>query len=220
VAKPGEKEGWDGRDEPTNKAYDRALSNFIQNGMSEGSISKYFRGPEALYTTQIFIPAIPANDGPKSFNLAGKVQPRRWIVVYRGKVMPPESGSYRFAGYGDDIILVRLDGRIVLDGSLFPPTKSPSKRSSAGIPTGEKIELHGGVSYNMEIVIGERPGGEFIAFLLLEKDGAQYAGAPNLPIFKLAPSPMPQGGKGVPAVAPDTSWSVWKGQPAKPLFGY
>jgi hypothetical protein len=74
-----------------------------------------------------------------------------------------------------------------------------------GFAKGNSIQVDAGHVYPIEILIGERPGGEFTAFLLLEKNGAQYAGAPKLPIFKLAPSPMPQGGNGVPAVAPNAT---------------
>jgi hypothetical protein len=66
----------------------------------------------------------------------------------------------------------------------------------------------------MEVILGEQPGGDFQAWLLLEKDGAQYEkdakGSPKLPIFKLAKSDPPQAKSGAPTFAPDTPWSVWR----------
>lgn len=229
--RPGEKDGWAGINEPTNKIYDEAVLKLIRNSMNESSMAKYFRGAAPLYTTQIFMPSMDAKSGPGAFNLADKVQPRRWIVVYSGKVTPSESGSYRFVGWADDILVVRFDNRVVLDGCLTNLTNRSRKKTypldpfqhPLETPVGETFEVRSGISYDMEIVIGERPGGQFSAFLLLEKDGVasekNSAGGPKLPIFKLAASPMPAHAPGLPSVAPDTSWSVWKAQPRQALFG-
>jgi hypothetical protein len=227
VAPPGEKNGWDGRDEPTNIKYDAALVRLVQNGMSESALTKYFRGPSALSTTQLYIPSISANDGPKAFNLGDKVQPKRWLAVYRGKVIPPESGRYRFVGFGDDVLIVRFDNRLMLDGSLFHPTKAGRRKTCQlegmqgfEAPVGETFEVRAGIPYNMEVVIGERPGGEFKIFLLLEKVTEQNdSGVRKLPIFKVAPGPMPARGPGLPVVEADTSWSVWKTRSQQPMLG-
>ena len=199
---------------PVNIAYDRVVSAVVAGGMNERSLNKYFRGPQTLNLTQLFIPAVAADEAPKAFNLGDKVKGRRWVIVYRGKVTAPESGRYRFAGFGDDILVVRFNGRVVLDASYAPPTKDKPPPYGKTV-VGQTLEVTAGSAYPMEILIGERPGGEFSGYLLLEKDGAQ-SGAP-LPIFKLAPSPMPKGGPVLPPVAADTSWSVWKGEAVKSL---
>jgi hypothetical protein len=36
-------------------------------------------------------------------------------VVYRGMVTPPRSGKYRFVGAGDDVLVVRFNGKHVFD---------------------------------------------------------------------------------------------------------
>jgi hypothetical protein len=52
-----------------------------------------------------------------------------------------------------------------------------------------------GSYYPMEILIGEQPGGEFFADLLVEKDGVadkkEGHGSPLLPIFRVAEGKMP-----------------------------
>ena len=205
---------------PVNLAYDRVLSAVVAGGMSENSLNKYFRGPQTLSLTQLFIPSVKADEAPKAFNLGDKVKGRRWVIVYRGKVTAPESGRYRFAGFGDDILVVRLDNRVVLDASYAPPTKKQSPPYGKPI-AGQTVEIRSGSAYTMEVMIGERPGGEYNGYLLVEKEGAQLekdkGGAPLLPIFKLAPSPMPKPGPILPPVAADTSWSVWKGEAVKSI---
>lgn len=90
----------------------RAIEHKGSNGeKAEHDERGFFQGPVPLYATQIFIPRIDANDGPRAFNLAGRVPPRRWAVVYRGKVSPPETGRFHFVGVGDDFIVVRFNGK-------------------------------------------------------------------------------------------------------------
>lgn len=213
-----------------NQAYDAALTRFVRGGMSDSFLNRYFRAPDALYIKQIYIPDISADEAPKAFNLADKVKGRRWVVVYRGRVIPPQDGRYRFVGFADDTLIVRFNGRLVLDGGLVGATGDNKAREKdfyqqEGMPGvfhtywGDTVTVKAGTSYSIDIMIGERPGGSFAASLLLEKIGEQYEkdskGAPKLPIFKLAPSEMPRHGGAVPVVAEDTSWSVWKSQPPK-----
>jgi hypothetical protein len=60
----------------------------------------------------------------------------------------------------------------------------------------------------MEVLIGEQPGGEFFADLLIEKDGASYQKEshdhPILPIFRIAEGKMPalRSGQKLPPFAP------------------
>lgn len=226
------------KEEPANKQYGSEVSSFIKNGLSESSLDKFFRGPTTLYATQFFIPTMSANEAPKAFQVEGKAQPRRWIAVYRGKVIPPESGSYRFVGAGDDVLVVRFNGRVVLDagcnGVKGPPSISGFQRTGAyrfdrmGGATpqawqGTTFDVRADTAYSMEVVIGEWPGGEGAFCLLLEKMGAEYGkdshGNPLLPVFKLGASEVKPGGLYMPVFAPDTSWSLWKAQPVRSLFG-
>ncbi|MEO7934379.1 MAG: hypothetical protein ABIT76_14600 [Chthoniobacterales bacterium] len=214
---PGEKDGYPGINEPTNKNYDEVLRSVINSGMNDTMLRSYFHGPSPLYASHIFIPEIKAT---KAFGLGDKVQPKRWVVLYRGKVSPSVSGRYRFVGAADDILLVRFENRLVLDGSLQALTPGADKKSyhygGMKAVASELIEVRAGISYNMEIMIGERPGGEFSAYLLLEKDQEKYdvlpGGGPKLPVFKMRPGPVASKGKGV-AVANDTIWSVWLAPP-------
>lgn len=72
----------------------------------------------------------------------------------------------------------------------------------------------------MGILIGEQPGGEFFADLLIEKDGASYEkeshGSPLLPIFRLADAKMPavKSSEKLPPFAP--GGPIWRAEVIKP----
>lgn len=146
------------------------------------------------------------------------MQPKCWIVHYRGRVSPPATGTYRFVGGADDVIAVRLDGRLVVDGGIVNvsafKTDRPEKPNyqydfipgnAMGIPylnqrrggfvVGRRMDLRAGLFYDLDTVIGESPGGFFFANLLMEQEGVTYAkdpkGNPILPIFRISDAPPP-----------------------------
>lgn len=211
------------------KGYPSELAQFV-NGWNESNLAKFFVGPNPLYTTQIFIPKSPAQQGPQAFGL-GSVQPKMWVIHYKGNVIPPESGTYRFVGMADDVLVVRFNGRVVLDcGSTNPSGKGPSQFYASdglqmksdmgwykGLGRGETFQVNAGESYPMEVLIGEWPGGDFKAWLLLEKDGVQYErdskGNPILPIFKLQASEVAKPSVEAPVFA--KGGPAWKAEKAK-----
>ena len=76
---------------------------------------------------------------------------------------------------------------------------------------GDWLEVEAGKTYPLEILIGERPGGLFSAYLLMEKEGAKYEtheGLPKFPLFRVADVPAPAHKKGTPSFA--ASGPVWK----------
>ena len=114
---------------------------------------------------------MPADEGPRAFHVSGEVKPKLWLALYRGRVSPPETGTYHFVGAGDDLLVVRFNGQIVLDGSWNPHgvssvvakydygfSKIPNK-----FVKGPSFSATAGNFYDMEILIGEQPGGEFFA---------------------------------------------------------
>jgi hypothetical protein len=200
------------------------------NGWNESHLTKYFSGPNPLYTTQIFIPKIDADQGPRAFNLS-RVQPKMWVIHYKGSVIPTESGTYRFVGMGDDVLVVRFNGRVVLDcGPMNPSGKGPRDFYASeglqlksdmpwykGLGRGDTFQVNAGENYPMEVLLGEWPGGDFKAWLLLEKDGVQYEkdskGNPILPIFKLQASEVAKPSVEAPVFA--KQGPVWKAEKPK-----
>ncbi len=217
-------------EDPANASYYEALSKFCRSGWNEVHLNKFFKGPAPLYSTQLFIPTLAAEKGPEAFNLADKVSPRRWAIHYQGKVIPPVSGRYRFVGFGDDVLAVKFNGRVVLDcGFQNPANNKPVEKWYAaegldvkpaegygGLGIGLTFDVKAGNAYNMDILTGECPGGFYRAYLLLEKIDETYTkdtkGNPILPIFKLAPSAPPARQGEAPLASEDKAWSVWKAE--------
>jgi hypothetical protein len=109
--------------------YSDELYNFVtKSAWNTSVLEKYFVGPNPLFTTQIYIPKINADQGPLAFGLGGRVQPKMWVVHYKGNVVPTESGTFRFVGMADDVLVVRFNGKVVLDrGSNNPSGHGPQQ---------------------------------------------------------------------------------------------
>jgi hypothetical protein len=213
----------------TPEKYTKEVYQFTSGSWNEGTFAQYFKAPEPLYTRQIFVPSMPAAEGPKAFSLEKLVQPKMWVAVYKATVIPPYSGNIRFVGKGDDIMIVRFNNRVVLDWSqpdagrlsnwrahnkayMFPNT------NTYGIMPGDWISVQAGQSYPMEVLIGERPGGGFMAYLYIEKAGGKYDkdahGTPILPVFRLAGGAdfqLPNGAKAPPVAPNNEPWKSVKG---------
>lgn len=206
--------------------YQKIFRRFVREGWRETTLEKYFKAPTKLYTTQLFIPNMKATEGPKAFGVEKEVQPSRWLAVYQGRVSPPESGTYHFVGGGDDVLVVRFNGKVVLDrcwrheGSDWKPVANYDY-GFTGIPNGfakgDAIHVKAGQFYDIEILIGEQPGSLFYSCLLIEKQGEQYdkdpKGNPILPVFRLMDRAIPvlQEGETLPPY--QKGGPVWKAAP-------
>jgi hypothetical protein len=98
------------------------LNDFVNHGWHESLFSRYFKASQTLYQSKLYIPSMPAAAAPAAFSCAEKVQPSRWAVVYRGMITPPHSGKFRFVGYGDDVLVVRFNGKNVFDHGYYSGT--------------------------------------------------------------------------------------------------
>lgn len=141
-----------------------------------------------------------AGKAPAAFDVADKVEPSMWMVLYSGWFKAPKTGKFRFWGYADDVIYARVDGEMVFDGSrsqLYGKSKSlvkdqevnrSHKMGNGYAAGGEWIDLRAGQQYQIEVIISEVPGGSFCAFLLVEEKGVDYKtgsnGQPVYPLFR------------------------------------
>jgi hypothetical protein len=213
----------------TPEKYSDVVRRFVTGNWDEAaSFSRYFKAPNPLIAQQIIVPAIQATEGPKAFDLADKVQPKMWVIVYRATVVPPYGGNVRFVGKGDDIMIVRFNGRVVLDWSQPDAGKLSNWRphtkaykypftNNFGVMPGDWVSVEAGKPYEMEVLIGERPGGGFQASLFIERGAGKYeknsSGDPILPLFRLAGGEfkLPAGAKAPPFAQNAEPWKAVKG---------
>jgi len=206
--------------------YQKIFRRYIREGWKETTLENYFKAPTKLYTTQLFIPNMKASEGPKAFGVEKEVEPSRWLAVYKGRVSPPESGTYHFVGGGDDVLVVRFNGKVVLDrcwrheGSDWKPVKNYDygfTNIPNGFAKGDAIHVKAGQFYDIEILIGEQPGSYFYSCLLIEKDGGQYEkdakGNPIVPVFRLMDRSIPALQEGETLPPYQKGGPVWKAAP-------
>ncbi|MEA3207576.1 MAG: hypothetical protein QOE70_633 [Chthoniobacter sp.] len=187
----------------TPETYPGIVKSFLQQGWDEQVLNRYFRITRPLYSTQIFIPRIDASAAPKAYGVEQVIKPSLWVIHYKGQVSPPEDGAYRFVGYADDVLAVAVNNKTVCVGgrvdmhldSIWKSSEKPGAFAFNGNLTyGDWLPLKKEQPIDLDVLVGERPGGDFCAFLLYQKKGEQYAadkqGNPILPVFQLAPQPI------------------------------
>ncbi|MDR3228541.1 MAG: hypothetical protein LBT53_03925 [Puniceicoccales bacterium] len=171
----------------------------------------YPSAPEKLYASHLLIPPVNAALATAAFNCADKIQAPGWLAFYDGYISPPESGSFRFAGLGDDALLVTVDNDVKLwapwtQGGMQTWFKAKRDWQPAGaygasghLPNlgsngryyGSWFSMSKGSRYRVRIVIAECYGGLFSASLLIQQKSRVADENPPLnvalPVFKLAP---------------------------------
>ncbi|MDR1817490.1 MAG: hypothetical protein LBR07_04810, partial [Puniceicoccales bacterium] len=212
--------------DPGIPGYITVCNRFISSGWRESVLEKYYASPSELSLQQFLIPVRPGNAGeaPAAFQ-AKNVKASRWIVHYKGSVTAPFTGKFRFVGMADDWLTVRWNGKLGLVsgynligsyGGKTPPRgvgeRYPYGFGRPAFFTGPWIEVRQGSSYDMEIAIGETPGGEFCGVLAWQKENAK---SPLL-LFRMDAGPLPKeaidGSKGgIPTnVQLDGGKLIWK----------
>jgi len=180
---------------PTGIEYDlkhfQVFDDFFSKGWDESVLQKFYQAKDTMMTYQVFIPMMGANNAPKAFDVEREVKPSHWIVLYKGKVVAPKDGTFRFLGFADDVIAVRFDeqnvffagtcgytGDSVMKKKFFSDgTQRPGARPTAPAPSssdpgtkgvGKWFQVERGKSYPIEVLISEIPGGGFGGWLMIE----------------------------------------------------
>lgn len=188
----------------TADTYPKVVQEFLSKGWDEVVLNKFFRVTRPLYSTQIFIPGMDAGAAPKAYGVDKVMKASCWVIHYKGQVSPPEDGTYRFVGYADDALAVAVNNKTVCVGARHDmqlekiwntKEKKGAKAFNGDLTYGEWITLKKGEPVDLDVLVGERPGGDFCAFLLYQKQGETYQldkeGHPILPVFQLAPMEIP-----------------------------
>jgi hypothetical protein len=177
--------------------YTRVLRNFTSGSIWKipASVNCY-TGKSKLVAKAFIFPAIPDDEAGKAFG-EPNAGPGMWIAHYSGSLTSPVSGKYRFVGWGDNLLAVRLGSQNVLDASdvNYLGSKSISQgRGSVSFPkkggtpvfAGSWFTLTAGSTVTLDVILGDE-GGIFCAGLLLEKEGDSPGTGkhdiPDLPVF-------------------------------------
>lgn len=181
-----------------------ALTEFLSSGWSFSRLAQYYRAPQKLHTSHIMIPPQWALYAPMAYGEEASGG-WCWALHYKGKLVYKKDITFRFRGSADDLMLVKVDGKVVLGDSIddfggdwsniIPPiwnSEQPeSKKQMLGNnldSIGDWIPLKAGVPVDMEVLAAEGPGGWFSAMLLVEEKGVEYRKDSNgrslFPIFK------------------------------------
>ncbi len=186
------------------KLYKQAVKDFIGSWKISRLEDDYFKAPKKKFATMFMLPRMDATEAPKAYGVEKVVKPKYWVAYYTGVISAPETGRYRFWGAADDLLIVRVKNRLVLDGTrkgtVVTNWKSDDPRSNKKfmiqgeqIKIGDWFSLSEGDAVEMEVLVGERPGGLFNCTLLIEQKDKNYPkgkkGMPILPIFKTTAIP-------------------------------
>jgi len=175
------------------------VASFIKSGWKPSSLARFYRSPHKLYTPTIMIPPIAAAFGPWAFG--EKDMPSySYMLHYKGQLVHKEGIRFRFVVMGDNFLLIRLDGKVVMDyKNQFEHvlTGKPSKPLNYHLGhwyayATDWIELEPGVPKEMEVILGEYQGTLSAWMIAVEVEGVEYPKGPApqdnpvLPIFKTA----------------------------------
>ena len=96
------------------------ISEFVtRKNWNPRALDQYYKAPNTLYQTKFYIPIMTAAGAPNAFGCGQDVKPVNWMALYRGYVIPPRSGTFRFVGRADNVMVIRFNSRIVLDGGDY-----------------------------------------------------------------------------------------------------
>ena len=165
----------------------KAVSGFIR-GWKLSRLEDYFQSPKKKYSAFFYVPMDDSRRATEAFGVSETVKPSYWVAYYNGTIAAPENGRYRFVGYGDDVLLVRINKRLVLDAGFEPykdklnsrwdsdddnNRKYPVGRKKDLLYIGDWINMRKGEPLRMEVLIGD-VGGECSSHLLIQKQGVEY----------------------------------------------
>lgn len=180
--------------------YIAVINRAASKKFSPTALNDYYKAKQEVTFTYLMVPNMDAGEGPKCFSVEKEVEPRGWFVHYSGMVTPPKSGTYRFVGFFDDLLIVYINNKPVLDGSWVPMAgvgegkyedeirqefKGPPVAGGRTAYFGKWVKMN--EPFKLDIVVGETPGGRVGGLLMVQDKSAKYEerkdGTPILPIF-------------------------------------
>jgi hypothetical protein len=180
------------------KAFSPVLRSIIRHFDPVRISKKFYKAERRFFASYIIIPGQSSAAVPRAFNVQGEVAAKQIGVIYKGKYTAPKTGRFRLFGRADDVLIVKINNKLVLDGSWEPfysdwkqsaSARRDDEKRGAGLfnlgrpgVSGDWFELVEGQTVEVDILISEIPGGEFGAYILIEEDGV-----PGMEIFATRP---------------------------------
>ena len=173
------------------------VAKFIKSGWKSSSIARFYQSPRKLYTPMIMIPPINSAMGPWAFG-ERDMYPYQYMLHYKGQLVHKDGIRFRFVVMGDNFLVIRLNGKVVMDyKNQFEHVITEKRSKPLSYHFGhwyayatDWIELEPGIPKEMEAILGDYKGGLFSAMIAVEVEGVDYPRAPLpqdnpvLPIFK------------------------------------
>jgi hypothetical protein len=193
------------------RRFEDIIQEFCEKNMNLAVLRDYYRARQVFYTSSFCIPASESDLAPKSFGVEGEIRSGSWLIVYTGTISPPKTGDYRFVGFGDDYLFVKLGNAIVLDGSGYVVggrklnswiKTNPNERIIDYRAYGTWIRLEEGTTYPITVAYGDQ-GSRFSVILMVEEKGKKYATLRDEPILPLFLTQRPERGQLTPVQGAD-----------------
>ena len=193
---PGRGIGSYGYDEGDIIDYFKAIRSVITSqGNPTFALDKYFHAEAVLSANGIFQPTMLASEAPKAFGVEKEVDPVLWLGIYRARIRAPFADQFRFVGGCDNVLIVIVNGKLVLDGSLkFMPGASAQhyyggswRQTTDPVPGavgkpatnnfpfvyGDWVQMGPSTDTDVTIILGET-GGKYGAFLTIDYKSAPW----------------------------------------------
>jgi hypothetical protein len=182
--------------------YIEILQAFKDKGW-DGRKPEHYKSPTKLMTKFFFFPGIHDSMAGPAFQSEDSGA-GLWVAHYKGNFRASVPGRYRFVGWGDNVLGVKVGNDIVLDASDWGVFKEPREhvgairrlgaKSNNPVFAGKWMDLTS-VDKPIEVVLGDQ-GGIFCAGLMIQKQGQELKfdpnGMPQLPLFIMAPLTPPE----------------------------
>lgn len=123
--------------------YGDVLSRFFEN-WCESELDNYYRAETKHYASYFYLPSVQSGYAPKAFGCDEVSQPGGWLCVYRGCVVAPKTGKFRFIGTGDDFLAVRFNKSTVLEAGYYLPSLWRKGNPAADATHGPESTTSGG----------------------------------------------------------------------------
>lgn len=176
--------------------YSKILQAFKRSGWNSQQHPHY--SPDTTLTSKFFsFPVMQDRLAGPAFDSKDS-GPGLWVAHYRGRITASVAGKYRFVGYGDNLLAVKIGRKLVLDasnigffgGDAHEQVGSGTDHPSGNLPifAGEWVTFGAGEE-EIEIILGDQ-GGLFNAGLYIQPEKTPLTienGFPKLPLFLTGP---------------------------------